>query len=31
VVVEGEGAIAPHGAEVVLVRQQADGARDFTA
>ncbi|GAA4957099.1 hypothetical protein GCM10023238_24670 [Streptomyces heliomycini] len=29
VVVEDEAVVAPHGAEVVLVGQQADGAGDF--
>jgi hypothetical protein len=31
VVVEGEAAVAPHGTEVVLVGQQADGAGGFAA
>lgn len=31
VVVEGEAAVAPHGAEVVFVGEQADGAGDLAA
>ncbi len=31
VVVEGEAAVAPHGAEVVFVGEQSDGAGDFPA
>ena len=31
VVVEGEGAVAPHRPEVLFVGQQADGAGDFAA